>query len=615
MGVTAVGSGVAQTVIDGLWACAFPVRIVGFELAGRAKGLFECDTAHRLPPADDPRYAEQLASLCREEAVELLIPGSDPELPEISEAAPELQRDGCQVLISSRECVRVCRDKKALHDFLVERGAPFFPTGLARDVVSQPDITSYPAILKPRWGSGSVGIQVLATASDWDAVKMHHTMGSLGGWVVQPMGRPSAWNDATWQRVLDERRLERQDQLTVQLFVGGSGEVIGRMAWLGSLKCGVVTVIEVIDEPEIWCAVEDLARAACCLRVQGSLNLQGIWAGEQTRFFEVNPRFSGSTGARALLGYREVEAAVRYFGLGESEEDVRRLLGPPRRWVGLRQMTERVVPELWVQRFETTGCLSRPLPLQRILIIGGSGYPGQEVIRALLDRHPHVEIVVPVRNRERMEHRWEGRTGWDRLHLLDWEELEGFSPDFMADALLHVAVIRPPSPADPSSLFAENLRLTRVAVRAVRLQFPCLCSYRAMPSMREGVRRGRKTRRSSPDHPMPRWRAKSLSVSSRSMAYDMGLSEWRACMAWPSACNGRGWPIALLSERPEGWHLKFTVTVARPSILSTSRMAPTPYALCCRLPIAHGIGRTTLAAAIQLESWNWQRYAVASQEA
>jgi len=467
--ITAAGSGVAQTVIDGLRACPFPVRIVGFELAGRAKGLHECDVAYRLPPASDPAYAERLTALCLKEGVGLLIPGSDPELLEIAKAAPRLERSGCRVLSSSAECVRVCQDKKVLHDFLIERGAPIFPTWLARDVIPQPDVVPYPAILKPRCGSGSVGIQVLATASDWDVVKLYHTVDSLDAWIVQRMGRPSAWDDATWQWTLDNRRFRQQNQVASQLFVGDSGEVLGRMAWLVSLSGGVVTAIEVINKPEIWRAVEDLARAVCSLGVRGPLNIQGILAGEETRFFEVNPRFSGSTGARALLGYREVEAAVRHFGLGESEEDVRRILSPRRRWVGLRQMTERVVPELWVQRFEKTGCLSLPLPLQRILIIGGSGYLGQKVIRALLDSHPRVEIVVPVRDRGRMENCWEGRPGWDRLHLQDWEELERGSPSLMADALIHAAAVRPPTAEDPTSLFAENLRLTRIAVRAARL--------------------------------------------------------------------------------------------------------------------------------------------------
>ena len=65
--VTAAGCGIAQTVIDALRACPFPVRIVGFEVTGFAKGLYDCDTGHRLVPASDSAYAEQLSSLCLDE--------------------------------------------------------------------------------------------------------------------------------------------------------------------------------------------------------------------------------------------------------------------------------------------------------------------------------------------------------------------------------------------------------------------------------------------------------------------------------------------------------------------------------------------------------------------
>ncbi len=471
--VTATGSGIAQTVIDGLRACTFPVRIIGFERNGRAKGLFECDAAHRLPSASDPAYQERLTSFCREEGVDLLIPGSDNELPKIAEVAAELEQGGCRVLASSPECIRICQDKYALHEYLVAQDAPFFPTWLASDVVLQPGDIQYPAIIKPRWGSGSVGVQILATASDWDTVKLQNTMNRLDEYVVQQLGRPSAWTDETWERVLAERSLQSQDQLVVQLFFADSGELIGRMSWLATLKSGVVMAIEVIEEPEIWRAVEPVQRAISSLGIRGPLNIQGIWAGENTQFFELNPRFSGSTGVRALLGYREVEAAVRHFGLNESAEAVENILGTPRQWVGLRQMSERIVPKAWVHTFETTGSLSYPLPLQRILVVGGSGFLGQEVIRELLSSYPYAEIVVPVRDRAQMDSQWEDRSGWDRVSLVDWGEIEALSPSIMADALVHLAAVRPPVQETSSSLFVENLRLTQIAIRAAqRLSIP-----------------------------------------------------------------------------------------------------------------------------------------------
>jgi len=466
--VTAAGSGIGQTAIDGLRACPFPVRVVGFERTGYAKGLFDCDVAHQLPGPDDPEYTEKLVLLCQREGVELLIPGSDVELPRIAQSLAELRRVGCEALCAPADSIRVLQDKKALHDFFVERGAPFFPTRLGCEVVADPDRLTYPAIAKPRWGSGSVGIQILATPLDWDQLASRRSASELEALVVQPLGRPAEWDDATWEAILRERRLVRQDQLAAQLFFAEDGEVIGRMTWLVRLKHGVVMGIEIVEEPGIRRAVESVEQAARDLGIRGPLNMQGIAAGNRTSFFEVNPRFSGSTGVRALLGYREVEAAVRHFALGESGEDVRHLLGPARRWIGLRQMSERVVPSSWVRRFEADGHLCLPISLERIVVTGASGYLGQRVVRTLLESEPEAEIVLPVRDPDRAEQLWERCPGHERLHVLPWQDLEGLSLDLMGEVMIHLAAVRPPVADDASTVFVESLELTRLAVHAAR---------------------------------------------------------------------------------------------------------------------------------------------------
>lgn len=486
VGVTAAGSGIAQTVIDGLRACPLPVRVVGFELSSRAKGLYDCDAAHRLPKANDPDYGERLLSICQQEKVDLLIPGSDPELPEIARVAPLLERTGCRALVSSENCVRTLQDKKALHDAMVEHGVPFFDTRLVGDVMDHPDVVSYPAIVKPRWGSASAGIQIVTCVSDWARIREDLPTGQRDDWIVQPLGKPFAWDEPTWQQVLVRRQIAQQDQLAVQLFVSDSREILGRMAWLVTLKHGVVMSVESIDQPGIWHAVEPLERAACSLGARGPVNAQGIWDGKKARFFEVNPRFSGSTGVRALLGYREVEAAVRHFGLRESAQSIQKLLAPSAERIGVRQMVDRAVPTAWVKCFEDSGRLVSPLPLKKILVTGGSGYLGQQIIRTLLEDGELREIAVPVRDRSGIERAFADHPERARLTPLDWESLEQCCPQASADVLIHAAAVRPPSCEEGLSLFVENLRLTQIAVRAAtRLAIP-LVIYVSSHAVYEG---------------------------------------------------------------------------------------------------------------------------------
>lgn len=471
--VTAAGSGIAQAVIDGLRGCPFPVRIVGFELSARVRGLYDCDAAYRLPAPGDPRYVEKLTATCADEHVQLLIPGSDPELPVVAGAARRLEEAGCTVLTSPEACVRRLQDKMALHDLMVEHGVPFFPTQLVEDVIDRPDAIEYPAIVKPRWGSASAGIRVVASAPDWAFIRDALPNERLTHWVVQPLGKPVWWDEPTWQRVLSRRVIEQQDQLAVQLFISRDGVVVGRMAWRATLKNGVVNVVEPLDEPAIWRAVATVERAACSLGARGPINIQGIWDGERARFFEVNPRFSGSTGVRSLLGYREVEAAVRHYGRLEPATSVASLLTPPGGRIGVRQMAERSIPAAWPESFNASGRLTHPLPLARVLLTGGSGYLGQRIARTLLASDSRIELMVPVRRPVELERSFAGHPGREHLHVLGWDEMERFSSRAMADVLIHAAAVRPPAGGQGSELFVENLRLTRIAVRAAkRLEIP-----------------------------------------------------------------------------------------------------------------------------------------------
>lgn len=118
--------------------------------------------------------------LCRRLGIELLIPGSDPELLPLDELADELESIGCKVVVSSPECIKICRDKQLLHDYLIDQGVAFAPTYSPMEAVESLDESAYPLILKPRSGSGSVGIRLLFSPRELEPFCDN------GYWIVQP---------------------------------------------------------------------------------------------------------------------------------------------------------------------------------------------------------------------------------------------------------------------------------------------------------------------------------------------------------------------------------------------------------------------------------------------
>jgi len=205
--------------------------------------------------------------------------------------------------------------------------------------------------------------------------------------------------------------------------------------------------------------------AFAALGARGPLNLQGFMTSDGIRFFEANPRFTGSSQVRTLLGYREVEAAVRHFALQEPPSRVRACLKPVSGWVCLRQMTERVVPRVWVERFETEKVLRAALPMRRAVVTGASGYLGPTLVRTLLEREVVAEVIAPVRDPKRAKAGWDGEAG--AVHFEPWDGAR--EPPCLdgADLVVHAAAIRPQLAQASDRLFQDNLALTHAVLRGV----------------------------------------------------------------------------------------------------------------------------------------------------
>jgi carbamoyl-phosphate synthase large subunit len=349
VGITAVGSGIGQPVLDSVRLSSLEARIVGFDASPWAKGGFECDRFYLLPRAGHPDYATQLIARCQEEGIQILLPGSDTELIPLADAAPALESVGCRVVVSSPEVVRICRDKLEMSRYLDRAGAPFAKTWSLETAREQADELPYPVVVKPRGGSGSVGVRIISEPADLLRIPLN------GDLIVQPHLFPASWYDGPegikpyLERMAQSGLPLQQDEISVQLMVSRKGKLLGRYAGFIGLKAGVMMLYDPIDDEAVWEATEKFVNAMVPLGLRGPCLLQSRKTKDGLVFWEANPRFAGGTGVRTLMGYNEVEAAIRDFLLEEDEDSVKACLKMRTDVVGLRQMTEIVVPR---ERFD-----------------------------------------------------------------------------------------------------------------------------------------------------------------------------------------------------------------------------------------------------------------------
>ncbi|MGC2372639.1 MAG: ATP-grasp domain-containing protein [Solirubrobacteraceae bacterium] len=115
------------------------------------------------PPIDDPEYVPELARLCAEYGVGAVLPLTDLDIETLALARESEFPPTLPALVPSAEVARATYDKYEAHLLLARLGLPSPPTVLPGE--ADLDALDYPAMVKPRRGSGARSIHLAHDAS------------------------------------------------------------------------------------------------------------------------------------------------------------------------------------------------------------------------------------------------------------------------------------------------------------------------------------------------------------------------------------------------------------------------------------------------------------------
>ncbi|MEA5567714.1 ATP-grasp domain-containing protein [Anabaena sp. UHCC 0399] len=138
----------------------------GYVFAGdaslEAPALQEADESFLLPSVNHHDYFGKLLYICEQKQVRLLIPLNDLELPLLAKQRDRFFKIGTIPVISDSEVIDICFDKWATCQFLNNLGIAtpktYLSVNQAKEAIKQGEI-SFPLVVKPRWGSASIGIE------------------------------------------------------------------------------------------------------------------------------------------------------------------------------------------------------------------------------------------------------------------------------------------------------------------------------------------------------------------------------------------------------------------------------------------------------------------------
>ncbi|WP_158210649.1 ATP-grasp domain-containing protein [Myroides phaeus] len=136
-------------------------KVFATDMQLTAPALVDADVAIQVPAIYDKAYIESLKSIVKENKIDAVISLNDLELPILSEVKSEIEALGAIVIVSSEEAIKVAFDKWETVKFLEKTGLrspkTFIDLDEAKKAIELGEL-KFPLVIKPRWGSASIGI-------------------------------------------------------------------------------------------------------------------------------------------------------------------------------------------------------------------------------------------------------------------------------------------------------------------------------------------------------------------------------------------------------------------------------------------------------------------------
>jgi len=129
------------------------------------------DKAVITPEIYNNTYINFLIEYCEKNSIQAIIPLFDIDLPVLAKAIDRFEEIGVTVIVSKEESIAICNDKWETYHFLKKNKINCPKTYIVLKELKQ-DLKdkniSFPIIIKPRWGMGSIGLNIAHSLEELD---------------------------------------------------------------------------------------------------------------------------------------------------------------------------------------------------------------------------------------------------------------------------------------------------------------------------------------------------------------------------------------------------------------------------------------------------------------
>ena len=146
-------------------------KIIATDMQLSAPALQVADVRIQVPSVYASNYVDVTLDICEKYEISILISLNDLELPILAENKARFEKLGVHVIVSDPEVIAICFDKYKTAQWVESIGLQTPGTYVRVDevkaVLSKGKV-KFPLFMKPRWGSGSIGLE---TVSDMEELE------------------------------------------------------------------------------------------------------------------------------------------------------------------------------------------------------------------------------------------------------------------------------------------------------------------------------------------------------------------------------------------------------------------------------------------------------------
>tara|TARA_R110002073_G_scaffold294993_6_gene460804 strand:- start:1064 stop:2173 length:1110 start_codon:yes stop_codon:yes gene_type:complete len=278
-----------------------------------------------LPAASHEDYVNILMSICKKKECQALFPGNERELTEIAKCRSVIEDTGILLLMNPTNVIETCMDKNKAGLVLDELGfkPPRFKE--ARKFEELVDIDWFPVVIKPSSGAGgSAHCYIAQTIEELKYLVLYlNTALPNQPFIVQEyvgdelseytVGILNDLDGNYINSIALHRELKNTMNVRAKYKNNTDRKELGNSLIVSSgISHGYIGKF-----PEVTDKCRELAMA---IGAKGAINIQVRFVDGEIKVFEINPRFSGTTSLRAMMGYNEPDILLRKHILGETIE-------------------------------------------------------------------------------------------------------------------------------------------------------------------------------------------------------------------------------------------------------------------------------------------------------